>query len=99
LLDNSPAGVQGSGMDEPTFDGFDVKFCRLIVEQLVGLRETIDAQSALLRTLAQQQERIIDVLKAVCDDVEGTDDPYGLFKDVRDDDDAGTPADGGRRRD
>ena len=70
-------------MDEPTFDCFDVKFCRLIIEQLVQMRETIDAQSALLRTLAEQQDRIIDVLKAICDNVEGKDDPYGLFKDGR----------------
>ena len=58
-------------MDDPTFDGFEVKFCRLIVQQFVGLRETIDAQSALLRTLAEQQERIIDVLNGICDNVEG----------------------------
>jgi hypothetical protein len=81
LLDIAAAGVQGGGMDEPTFDGFDVKFCRLIVEQLVGLREAIKIQAGLLKTLIERQDQIIEVLKEICDNVEGTDDPYGLFRD------------------
>lgn len=43
-------------------------------------RKTIDAPSALLRTLAEQQDLIAEILRDICDKVEGTDDSYGLFE-------------------
>jgi hypothetical protein len=98
LLDNLLVAVQGSG--EPTFDGLDVKFCRLIVGQLVQMREAMKIQAGLLKTLTERQEVVIEVLKDICDNVEGTDDPFGLFKDEGDEDAAGDlqPGAGVRRR-